>query len=41
MANTVFHLLSEWCSLLLYLGHLVREFTWLGGNNGTGLRFEV
>ena len=23
MANAVFHLLSEWCPLLLYLGHLV------------------
>ena len=25
VANAVLHLLSEWCPLLLYLGHVVRE----------------
>ena len=38
MANAVFHLLSEWCPLLLYLGHLVWECNWAGENNVTGLR---
>ena len=28
VANAVLHVLSEWCPLLLYLGHLVRECTW-------------
>ena len=36
VANTVLHLLSEWCPLLLYLGHLIRECKWAGENNGTG-----
>ena len=38
LANAVLPLLSEWCTLLLYLGHLVRECTWAGKNNGTGSR---
>ena len=28
--NAGFHLLSEWCQLWLYLGHLVRECNWAG-----------
>ena len=36
VANEVLHLLSEWCPLLLYLGHVVRECNWSGENNGTG-----
>ena len=36
VANAVLHLLSEWCPLLLYLGHVVRECNWSGENNGTG-----
>ena len=36
VANTVFHLLSEWCPPLLYLDHLVPECNWAGVNNGTG-----
>ena len=35
VANAVLHLLSEWCPLLLYLGHLVRECNWSGENSGT------
>ena len=38
VANLVLPLLSEWCPLLLYLGHLVRKFNWSGENNGSGLR---
>ena len=38
VANAVLHFLSEWCPLLLYLGHLVRECNWSGENNGTGSR---
>ena len=38
VANAVLCLLSEWCPLLLYLGHLVRECNWAGKNNGTGSR---
>ena len=40
VANAVLHLLSEWCPLLLYLGHLVRECTWSGENNATGTRAQ-
>ena len=40
MANAVFHFLSEWCPLLLYPGHLVRECNWAGENNGTGSRSQ-
>ena len=40
VANAVFHLLSKWCPLLLYLGHLVRECNWAGENNGTGSRAQ-
>ena len=40
MANAVLYLLSEWCPLLLYLGHLVRECNWAGENNGTGSRAQ-
>ena len=40
VANAVLHLLSEWCPLLLYLGHLVRECNWSGENNGTGARAQ-
>ena len=40
VANAVLHLLSEWCPLLLYLGHLVRECNWSGENNGTGSRAQ-
>ena len=40
MANAVLHLLSEWCPLLLYLGHVVRECTWSGENNGRGSRAQ-
>ena len=40
MAITLFHLLSEWCPLLLYFGHLVRECNWLAEKNGTGLRAQ-
>ena len=39
-ANAVLHLLSEWCPLLLYLGHVVRECNWSGENNGTGSRAQ-
>ena len=35
MANTVLGLLSEWCRLLLFFGHLIKECNWGGGNNGT------
>ena len=40
VANAVLHLLSEWCPLLLYLGHLVRECNWSEENNGTGSRAQ-
>ena len=30
VANAVLHLFSEWCPLLLYLGHVVRECNWSG-----------
>ena len=40
VANAVLHLLSEWCPLLLYLGHVVRECNWLGRNNGIGSRAQ-
>ena len=40
VANAVLHLLSEWCPLLLYLGHVVRECDWSGENNGTGSRAQ-
>ena len=30
VGNAVLHLLSEWCPLLLYLGHVVRECNWSG-----------
>ena len=40
VANAVLHLLSEWCPLLLYLGHVVRECKWSGENNGTGSRAQ-
>ena len=36
VASAVLHLLSQWCPLLLSLGHLVRECNWSGENNGTG-----
>ena len=36
VANAVLYLLSEWCTLLLYLGHVVRECNWSGENIGTG-----
>ena len=38
VANAVLHLLSEWCPLLLYLGHVVRECNWSGEINSTGSR---
>ena len=38
--NTVLRLLSEWCPLLLYLGHLVQECNWAGKNSGTGSRAQ-
>ena len=31
MANEVLHLVSKWCPLLLYLGHLVRDLQLVGG----------
>ena len=34
VANAVLHLLSEWCPLLLYLGHLVRGCHWAAERNG-------
>ena len=40
VANAVLHLLSEWCPLLLYLGHVVRECNWSGENNRTGSRAQ-
>ena len=40
VANAVLHLLSEWCPLLLYLGHVVRECNWSGENNSTGSRAQ-
>ena len=40
VANTVLCLLLEWCPLLLYLGHLVRECNWAGENYGTGSRAQ-
>ena len=40
VANAVLHLLSEWCPLLLYLGHVVRECNWSGENNCTGSRAQ-
>ena len=41
VASAVFHLLSEWCPLLLYLGHIVRECNWAGGGgNSTGSRAQ-
>ena len=40
VANTVLYLLSEWCPLLLYLGHLVRVCNWAGENNCTGSRAQ-
>ena len=30
----------EWCPLLFYLGHLVGECNWAGGNNSTGSRAQ-
>ena len=36
--NAELCLLSEWCPLLLYLGHLVRECNWAGEKNGTTSR---
>ena len=36
VAQAVLHLLSEWCPLWLYMGHLVGECNWAGGKNGTG-----
>ena len=40
MANAVLCLLLEWCLLLLYLGHLVRNCNWAGENKGTGSRAQ-
>ena len=40
VANAVLHLLSEWCPLFLYLGHVVRECNWSGENSGTGSRAQ-
>ena len=40
VANTVLHLLSEWCPLLLYLCHLVRECNGAEENNGTASRAQ-
>ena len=40
VANAVLHLLSEWCPLLLYLGHLVWECNWSAENNGSGSRAQ-
>ena len=40
VANAVLHLLLEWCLLLLYLGHVVRECNWSGENNSTGSRAQ-
>ena len=36
VGKAVLHLLTEWCPLLLYFGHLVRECNWSGENKGTG-----
>ena len=41
MANAVLHLLSEWCPLFFYLGHLVPECNWSGENNSTGSRTQA
>ena len=40
VANAVLHLLSEWCPLLLYLGHVVGECNWSGENKATGSRAQ-
>ena len=40
MSNAVLSLLSEWCPLFLYFGHLVRECNRAGGKNGTGTRAQ-
>ena len=40
VANAVRHLLLEWCPLLLYLGHVVRECHWPGEKNGRGSRAQ-
>ena len=40
VANAVLHLLSEWCPLLLYLGHVVQECNWSGENKSTGSRAQ-
>ena len=40
VANTVLHLLSEWCPLLLYLGHLVRKCNWSGEHIRTWSRAQ-
>ena len=40
VANAVLHLLSEWCPLLLYLGHVVQDRNWSGENNCTGSRAQ-
>ena len=40
VANAVLHLLSERGTLLLYLGHVVRECNWLGENNATWSRAQ-
>ena len=40
VARAVLCLLSEWCPLLLYLGHLVRECNRTGENCGTRSRAE-
>ena len=40
VANPVFHLVLEWCPLLLYLGHLVRECNWAAENNDAGSRAQ-
>ena len=40
LANTVLCLLSEWCPLLLYLRHPVRECNWARENNGMRSRAQ-
>ena len=40
VAVEVLCLLLEWCPLLLYLGHLVRECNWAGETDGTGSRAQ-
>ena len=39
-ANTVLFLLSEWCPLFFYLGHLFQECNLAGKNNDTGSRAQ-